>query len=118
MAACLRISARMARNWRPAVSARKRFLWETETGKQLQQMKGRTNMAYAVAFSADGTQLTSGRTHALGFAHRAGPSSSFATLGQVLWHAQSRWKTGRDVCAQHINNHDLRYDQWKDVCKR
>ena len=36
------------------------FLWETETGKQLQQMKGRTNMAYAVAFSADGTQLTSG----------------------------------------------------------
>lgn len=36
------------------------FLWDTETGKQLQQMKGRTNMAYAVAFSADGTQLTSG----------------------------------------------------------
>jgi WD40 repeat protein/uncharacterized caspase-like protein len=36
------------------------FVWETETGKQLQQMKGRTNMAYAVAFSADGTQLTSG----------------------------------------------------------
>lgn len=36
------------------------FLWETETGKQLQQMKGRTNMAYAVAFSDDGTQLTSG----------------------------------------------------------
>ena len=36
------------------------FLWETETGKQIQQMKGRTNMAYAVAFSADGTQLTSG----------------------------------------------------------
>jgi WD40 repeat protein/uncharacterized caspase-like protein len=36
------------------------FVWETETGKQLQQMKGRTNMAYAVAFSGDGTQLTSG----------------------------------------------------------
>lgn len=36
------------------------FVWETETGKQVQQMKGRTNMAYAVAFSADGTQLTSG----------------------------------------------------------
>src|SRR4029079_6112382 len=35
------------------------FVWETETGRQLQQMKGRTNMAYAVAFSADGTQLTS-----------------------------------------------------------
>src|SRR5437870_4269882 len=36
------------------------FLWETGTGKQIQQMKGRTNMAYAVAFSADGNQLTSG----------------------------------------------------------
>src|SRR5438128_6054278 len=36
------------------------LLWETETGKQIQQMRGRTNMAYAVAFSADGTQLTSG----------------------------------------------------------
>ncbi|MGZ8842474.1 MAG: caspase family protein, partial [Pyrinomonadaceae bacterium] len=36
------------------------YLWDTETGKQVQQMKGRTNMAYAVAFSADGTQLTSG----------------------------------------------------------
>ncbi len=36
------------------------YLWETETGKQVQQMKGRTNPAYAVAFSADGTQLTSG----------------------------------------------------------
>jgi len=36
------------------------FVWNTETGKQVQQMKGRANMAYAVAFSADGTQLTSG----------------------------------------------------------
>jgi WD40 repeat protein/uncharacterized caspase-like protein len=36
------------------------YVWDTQTGKQLQQMKGRTNMAYAVAFSADGTQLTSG----------------------------------------------------------
>jgi WD40 repeat protein/uncharacterized caspase-like protein len=36
------------------------YLWDTETGKQVQQMKGRTNKAYAVAFSADGTQLTSG----------------------------------------------------------
>ena len=36
------------------------ILWEIETGKQIQQMKGRTNMAYAVAFSADGNQLTSG----------------------------------------------------------
>jgi WD40 repeat protein/uncharacterized caspase-like protein len=36
------------------------ILWETESGKQLLQMKGRTNMAYQVAFSADGTQLSSG----------------------------------------------------------
>ena len=36
------------------------YVWDTETGKQVQQMKGRTNGAYAVAFNADGTQLTSG----------------------------------------------------------
>jgi WD40 repeat protein/uncharacterized caspase-like protein len=36
------------------------YIWEVETGKQVQQFKGRTNMAYAVAFSEDGTQLTSG----------------------------------------------------------
>lgn len=35
-------------------------LWETETGKHLLEMKGRSNMAYEVAFSADGTQLASG----------------------------------------------------------
>ncbi|HZN05795.1 MAG TPA: caspase family protein [Pyrinomonadaceae bacterium] len=35
-------------------------LWETETGKQLAKLSGRTNMAYSVAFSADGTQLYSG----------------------------------------------------------
>ena len=35
-------------------------LWETETGKQLLKMNGRINMAYKVAFSADGTQLSSG----------------------------------------------------------
>jgi WD40 repeat protein/uncharacterized caspase-like protein len=36
------------------------LLWETETGKQLLPFKGRSNAAYAVAFSADGNQLTSG----------------------------------------------------------
>ncbi|HKO98943.1 MAG TPA: caspase family protein [Pyrinomonadaceae bacterium] len=36
------------------------ILWETETGKQLIKMSGRTNMAYKVAFSADGTKLWSG----------------------------------------------------------
>ena len=35
-------------------------VWETETGKQLLKMNGRTNMAYKAAFSADGTQLFSG----------------------------------------------------------
>lgn len=36
------------------------LLWETETGKQVLTMKGRSNMAYAVAFSGDGTQLSAG----------------------------------------------------------
>ena len=36
------------------------ILWETETAKQLLKMSGRTNMAYKVAFSADGNQLSSG----------------------------------------------------------
>ena len=36
------------------------ILWETETGKQLSNLTGRTNMAANVAFSADGTQLYSG----------------------------------------------------------
>jgi WD40 repeat protein len=36
------------------------FVWDTQNARQLQQMRGRTNMAYAVAFSADGTELTSG----------------------------------------------------------
>ncbi len=36
------------------------ILWETETAKQLVKMSGRTNMAYKVAFSADGTSLWSG----------------------------------------------------------
>ncbi len=35
-------------------------LWETDTAKQLLTMTGRTNMAYKVAFSADGTHLVSG----------------------------------------------------------
>src|SRR6266404_8424113 len=36
------------------------LLWETETGKQLMQMKGRSNRAYSVAFSTDGNQLSAG----------------------------------------------------------
>src|SRR4030095_1133981 len=38
-------------------------LWETKTGKQLLKLNGRTNLAYKVAFSEDGTRLFSrGRT--------------------------------------------------------
>jgi WD40 repeat protein/uncharacterized caspase-like protein len=36
------------------------IVWDIESGKQLIQMTGRTNMAYKVAFSADGTRLSSG----------------------------------------------------------
>ncbi|MGI9065944.1 MAG: caspase family protein [Pyrinomonadaceae bacterium] len=35
-------------------------LWEAKTGKQLLRMNGRTNMAFRVAFSAEGTRLSSG----------------------------------------------------------
>jgi WD40 repeat protein/uncharacterized caspase-like protein len=35
-------------------------LWDTETAKQLVKMSGRTDMAYKVAFSADGARLWSG----------------------------------------------------------
>jgi WD40 repeat protein/uncharacterized caspase-like protein len=36
------------------------ILWDLETGKQILKLTGRTNMAYKVGFSADGTQLSSG----------------------------------------------------------
>jgi len=36
------------------------FLWDTDTGKQIQEFKGRSNWAYAVAFSADGNELSVG----------------------------------------------------------
>ena len=36
------------------------IIWEAETGKRLSTMSGRTNMAYSVAFSADGNELASG----------------------------------------------------------
>jgi WD40 repeat protein len=36
------------------------IIWETETGKRLSTLTGRTNMAYNVAFSADGNELSSG----------------------------------------------------------
>lgn len=36
------------------------IVWETDTGKRLSNLSGRTNMAYNVAFSADGSELISG----------------------------------------------------------
>src|ERR1051325_10858974 len=36
------------------------IIWETETGKPLSNLNGRTNMAYNVAFSPDGSELFSG----------------------------------------------------------
>ncbi len=36
------------------------ILWDLEAGKQILKLNGRTNMAYKVSFSADGTQLASG----------------------------------------------------------
>lgn len=61
-------------------------LWETQTGKQLLTMKGHSNMAYEVAFNADGTQLISGgRTHwdlrtGRGLRVAAAPSDKFFSL--------------------------------------
>ena len=61
------------------------IVWESETGKRLSNLSGRTNMAYNVAFSADGTQLSSGgntrwdlRT---GRGLRVAPASPERTLG-------------------------------------
>jgi len=36
------------------------IIWETQTGKQLAKMNGRTNLAYNVRFSDDGNQLSVG----------------------------------------------------------
>src|ERR1041384_537112 len=36
------------------------IIWETETGTRLSNLNGRTNMAYNVAFSPDGSELFSG----------------------------------------------------------
>ena len=36
------------------------IVWETETGKRLSNLNGRTNMAYNVAFSANGAELSAG----------------------------------------------------------
>ena len=61
------------------------MLWETETGKQIANLTGRTNMTFNVAFSADGTTLYSGdRTRwdlRTGRGLRLGAKSSEKTFG-------------------------------------
>ena len=73
------------------------ILWETETLKQLVKMSGRTNMAYEVAFSADGTHLSSGgRTR---WDLRTGRGSRLTALAR-RWSvrtAEPGWKIGRRV---------------------
>lgn len=61
------------------------IIWETDTGKRLSNLNGRTNMAYNVSFSPDGTQLWSGgRTRwdlRTGRGLRLVPASAEKTLG-------------------------------------
>ncbi len=63
------------------------IVWETETGKRLSTMNGRTNMAYNVTFSADGMELISGgRTRwdlRTGRGLRIVPDTTEKTLGMV-----------------------------------
>jgi WD40 repeat protein/uncharacterized caspase-like protein len=61
------------------------IIWETDTGKRVSNLNGRTNMAYNVSFSPDGTQLWSGgRTRwdlRTGSGLRLVPASSEKSLG-------------------------------------
>ena len=63
------------------------IIWETETGKRLSTLSGRTNMAGNVAFSADGNELISGgRTRwdlRTGRGLRITPETSEKALGIV-----------------------------------
>src|SRR5687768_2346943 len=61
------------------------IVWETETGKRVSNLSGRTNMAYSVSFNADGTELSSGgRTRwdlRTGRGLRTSPGTTEATFG-------------------------------------
>jgi WD40 repeat protein len=61
------------------------IVWETDTGKRLSNLNGRTNMAYNVAFSANGAELISGgRTRwdlRTGRGLRIAPDTSERTFG-------------------------------------
>ncbi len=63
------------------------IVWEAETGKRLSNLSGRTNMAYNVAFSADGNELAAGgRTRwdlRTGRGVRTAPETSEKTFGMA-----------------------------------
>jgi len=77
------------------------ILWETESGKRLSTMNGRTNMAYNVAFSADGMELISGgRTRwdlRTGRGLRIVPDTNEKTYGTVS-------PDGKTVAAMRLNS--------------
>ncbi len=78
--------------------------WETETAKQLSKMTGRTNMAYNVMFSADGTHLSvGGRTRwdlRTGRGLRVGPANT-----EKSYPIQS--PDGRLLAVMRLNNPNL-----------
>ena len=80
------------------------IIWETETGKRLSNLSGRTNMAYNVAFSADGNELISGgRTRwdlRTGRGVRVTPDTPGKTYGIVS-------PDGRTVALMKANSSEL-----------
>ena len=80
------------------------IIWETETGKRLSTLTGRTNMAYNVAFSADGNELSSGgRTRwdlRTGRGVRTIPDTAEKTLGVAS-------PDGRVVAIMKPNNSEV-----------
>src|SRR6185295_7876499 len=77
------------------------IVWETETGKRLSNLSGRTNMAYQVAFSPDGSELVSGgRTRwdlRTGRGLRITPETSEKTYGILS-------PDGRNVAVMKMNS--------------
>src|ERR1041384_5870997 len=84
------------------------IVWETETGKRLSTMNGRTNMAYNVAFSADGMELISGgRTRwdlRTGRGLRIVPDATEKTYGTVS-------SDGKVVAVMKLNSNVLTIEE-------